>query len=238
MRHAFNTGRRLGRIWCPDVPPESPSDLDDEFRGMSGGLPRGWAEFDPNSRLTVVEGDGGVALQKPSASQTGRSLGIYKTIPAGDFTIWTKLALGCISQQDYVTTGLMLWQDATDTANGDLQSFHSVIFAGAPLIGSNHFTSDGTYSSTPISMQLTAAYLVSPTVYLRLRRTGTTYGFDFSLDGVGWLRVYSGTILVTPTHFGLFASDQCPTAYTVRFPFFRYLPRDTGYEELPRGGYL
>src|SRR5574343_649706 len=93
-------------IWLPDYPPASPSAYDDEFSDASLS---GWTEIDPDSILTVSEGDSGVTLTTTGA--TWGYANIYKACPAsGDFAIWTKVSVHQATAQ-YFHGGLFVAQD-------------------------------------------------------------------------------------------------------------------------------
>jgi hypothetical protein len=92
-----------------------------------------------------------------------------------------------------------------------------------------------TYSGTSqAAEELLRSDYVQTYVYFRIRRTGTTYGFEASTDGLNWTRWYSGTIPFTPTHFGPI-HGRANQLNATRFHFFRYVASDVGLYGLARG---
>lgn len=216
-------------VWWPDAPPAVAGSRDDEFDGESGGVPNLWTEVDHGAHQTVSEDALGLVLSQ--ATHVGESVsGIYKAIPAGDFSVWSRISLSTLMEGSAAQGGLGLWENAT-SSTGDVV----------------------TYSITPTSdirVETRAAYNVIATatdtedlggdmpshVYLRIRRSGTTYSFDFSSNGVGWLRTYTGALAFTPTHFGpVMQNVNTGVTVTARFSFFRYADSDVGPTGLMQG---
>jgi hypothetical protein len=216
----------LKAYWSPDAPPASPSGTDSEFSGGSGGVPSGFTEYDPGTLLTVTESSTykNVQLLASTTAVTLDVLGIYKAIPAGDFTIWTKVKfLGPAA--NYSFTGLCLWEDATDSSKKI--AGYGLSPRGATLMdnGIYTWTNWNTFSAaTESNFQF-----VAPCVYVRLRRTGTTYMMAFSNDGEAFLE-YSTAVNpgFTPTHFGVGIGNTTGADALATFDFFRYVASDVG----------
>ena len=214
-------------VWNPDTSPSSPSAYDDEFDGGSGGMPTSglWTKFDPASKLTVVEDSTYKLLQLQAATHSGNGItGIYQTIPAGDFTIWTRLAL-MGTRTNYLTAGLALWENPSDTTKSitinSLNMYSS--FTSWEVAKYTNYT---TYNSNPVAY---TGHTLSH-VYLRIRRNSTNYYHAMSLDGIGW-QEYPTAVnpLATPTKFGVYV-DNVGTGITnyANFSFFRYTGSDLG----------
>ena len=219
-------------IWVPDAPPASAGSEDDEFDGAGGaGVPAGWTEVDHGGTQTVSEDEAGLKLLSSGPGSFQWS-GIYKAIPAGDFTIWAKMSLSAAVETDFSVIGLGLWQDAT-SASGDLATIGLHVGAGTTAIGAYTWSSYTTFASTlnDVTIHTTAG---TNALYFRIRRTGTTYAYDYSYDGLNWLRVYSGALGFTPTHFGPVIGAQTTTA-AGRAYFFRYVASDVGMDGLVNG---
>lgn len=225
---ASHTHSVLKNFWNPDAPPASPHANDDEFLDGSGGVPGGWTETDHGSKLTVVEDATykHVALTHTGGAGTHNIAGIYKSVPAGDFTIWTKCSMFAIG--DNVDVGLALFEDATSTT-GDINTF-GIRRAAPNAIQRNTWAA---YNATPTNNF--GESLILTTVYLRIRRNGTTYYFDFSNDGLGWKQgSFSGSFAV-PTHMGLFVQNNGSNTVKGTFEFYRFLASDVGINGVMAG---
>jgi len=225
-------GNIVLNAWMPDAPPESPSAYDDEFDDSSfdTGL---WTEFDPNTQITVTEDEAGLRIQQTGTAGDD-NCGVYQSIPAGDFTIETKVS---ISGQDasFYIGGLALWEDPTDVANGNMDMFVMSYYASASRVMYYRYSNHETYSAATFT-GVDVGNLGSP-VYLRLRRNGTTYYYTVSGDGVAWMEVWTGSLTFTPTTFGLgtnLTTTSAPGLYA-RFQFFRYRNSDVGNHGLLYG---
>ena len=230
----------MATIWMPDAAPTSAGSEDDEFHDSS--LSALWAEVDHGGTLTASEDELGLKLLMTTHTTHGFA-GIYKAIPSGDFTIWTKASVNCIRGTtgvpftviDHACAGLALWEDGT-SATGDVTFF--CIEWNLDSNVSNFRAWITVYDATAYDAAATTTQVgeagqdVWPShAYLRIRRTGTTYAFDFSGDGVAWQRLHSGTLAFTPTHFGPAVENRYRMAgadMAGRFAFFRYVASDVG----------
>jgi len=224
----------MSSIWFPDAVPASPGSEDDEFADASGGVPSGWTEVDHGSVLTVDEDEPG--LEFFVATHAGNALaGIYKSIPAGDFTYWTKVSLSGLPETNSIIGGIALWEDATNSA-GDVRTLALICNATQGEVSIHPWTAYNAIGAATVSQPITVD--VGPThLYLMVRRTGTTYAFSFSTDGIGWQRLLStGALGITPTHIGP-CVDNVATGADVgaRFPFWRYVASDVGMTPLMAG---
>lgn len=216
----------LKSVWNPDAPPDSPSATNSEFNNGSGGVPSGFTEYDPGSLLTVTESasNKNVQLLASTTAVTLDILGIYKSIPAGDFTIWTSAKfLGTSTNYSFI--GLCLWEDATDSSKK---------IAGYGLSPRNSGLMDnGLYTWTNWNSFNAATETnfqwVGPRVYIRLRRNGTTYRAAFSSDGIAYFESASALNPgFTPTHFGVGIGNTTGANELAIFDFFRYTASDVG----------
>lgn len=218
-----------GSIWSPDAPPASAGSADDEFADASGGLPVGWAEFDPDSIQAVSENEYGLSLVQTSTAGIDIT-GVYKTIPAGDFTIWAKVSLLSIipGSSTFAWIGLALWEDATGTT-GDIWTINYQVGPTEQAMQVTRWSDYQTFSTRPVAINDDWQHTG---LYLRIRRTASssTYAFDFSTDGIGWRRAHSTSSLgFTPSHFGIAVNNE-NTGADIRgvASFFRYLASDVG----------
>lgn len=220
-------------IWQPDAPPPSAGAQDDEFRDNSGGLPGGWTESDFAGTSAPIEDAQGLKLTQTSASN--QISGIYKAIPAGDFTIWTRVSVGAPAVTNNMHGGIGLWEDATNST-GDIISFVLDTRSTGINIGLERFSQYNAFLSSLISLQQLSPGAGPTSFYLRIRRAGTTYSFDVSRGGVGWVQVYSSTLAFTPTHFGLIVNNNgTGLSGEARFSYFRYVASDVGMAGLAEG---
>ena len=210
------------KIWVPDYPPASAGALDDEFADASGGLPAGWTEYDHGTLQTPVEQVYGLELQH-AGSGSNQLAGVYKADPTGDITVVTKVSLsGAFASGPQAGIG-WLQDGATSTADAH---WIRVIEGSANLVlATSIWTAYNTFSSNPV-LATNSAGLFRTHAYLRLRRTGTTYAFDYSSDGVGWIQLSSGAISFTPTHIALLVLGT--GAVRPKFAFFRSTNSDVG----------
>ena len=218
----------------PDAPPASAGADDDEFADASGGVPSGWTEVDFGAVLTVDEDEPG--LQFTVATHAGSALaGIYKAIPAGDFTAWTKVSLSGLAVTDSLLAGIALWEDAT-TSTADVRTFALIANATQGELTVHPWTAYNAQGAATLTVPITVDSGVSH-CYLMVRRTGTTYAFSYSSDGIGWQRVHNTAALgITPTHYGP-CIDNINSGADVdaRFAFWRYLASDVGLTPLMQG---
>lgn len=76
------------------------------FTGAGGGVPSGWAEWDPPTNLTVAETAGDVRLRQTFGSSAGWA-GVYRAVPVGDATITAHVRFNC-SLWDMAANAILL----------------------------------------------------------------------------------------------------------------------------------
>lgn len=217
--------------WDLYAPPASPNANDKEFDGGSGGVPSGLTEVDFSSLLAVSES---AIVKRVILTHSGGGgpidiAGLYWTIPAGDFTLWTHCSVRSF-RGSHVDGGLALWQDAT-SSTGDIRTF-GLRTSSANAINVMGWTA---YNGTPSS--LASESILVTDVFLRIRRTSSTYAFDFCTSpSGGWARVFNTAALgITPTHFGIFIQDSTSSPAYADFDFLRYRDSDIGISSLGSG---
>ncbi|MCK5615983.1 hypothetical protein KAR91_79710 [Candidatus Pacearchaeota archaeon] len=213
-------GGTEGSYWKPEAAPETPSAYDDEFDDSSfdTGL---WTEMDFDTLQTISEDASGLILSQATSAGDDIS-GIYQSVPAGDFTITTKASLRA-KLANYSSIGIALFGDATSSTGNIALG----VVAGDASNVSWAISLWNDYQNWNSSPKQLVDY---DTAYIRIRRTGTTYSWDFSGDGISWIEIYvTGALGWTPTHFGL-AIDNNATGDDVAgvFQFFRYTNSDGG----------
>lgn len=229
----------IGTKWDPDAPPSSANADDDEFADNSGGTPGGWTAVDIATGVqTVTEGVDGLALVH--TTHAGRGIcGIYKTMPASPWTIYTYVALvlkGTIGGAVAWTGGIALYEDPTNSA-GDMAL--AGLFANNNAIGVS-FDAYTAYNAIGVGgLSVTAQTLMAtpPGMYLRLRYTSPNFAMEMSTDGIHWWgQGGTRTLVFTPTKMGL-AADNFNTGntQTAKFKFFRVINSDVGYNGVLNG---
>lgn len=224
---AAGAGTVLKTVWSPDAPPSSAGAADDEFQDGSGGVPGGWTEFDPDSNLLVDESSTYKCLIVTGSSANPYGLvGIYKDLPAGDFTIWTKFEI-LSKYANYFQTGLALWEDPSNTTKKIMTT--SLVTQAS---SQNQFVS---YPYSNYQSQGAASFAIDQWGamfgYLRLRRIGSNYFHGYSQDGFHWGEYTSAVNpdAFTPTKMGLYlTNNNTSSTYVVAYTFFRYLAYDIG----------
>lgn len=218
-------GTVLKTVWMPDAPPASAGSIDDEFDADS--LSGSWTEFDPNSLLTATVDSGRNLLKLVQSTRSGDNLcGLYQTLPAGDFTAWTRVTIQA-PIKNYTLGGLCLWEDPSDTSK-KLFTEHLVFNGSITRVEAIEWTDHNTGAVPEFGYDLPQI----THLYLRIRRNGSNYYLAYSLDGLSW-REYDGTRnpTFTPTKVGLFSNNVNLGQNTqVTFSFFRYVASDVGQQ--------
>jgi hypothetical protein len=198
--------------WEPDAPPENPSVYDDEFN--DGVLDPAWL-----SSGSGVASEINTYLKLDTASKM-----IYKSIPSGDFTIWTKLSISGFPQ--FLNYGQSLI--GVQAGNGSLWTVGlGVSSTNQVALGVFQWTGFISWVSTPVSIN------VNPIndIYVSIRRSGTTLTFWSSTDGITYNRIYTvadpgvdkmGLLKVDATHMDI-------------YDFFRYDAIYRDFNWLPPG---
>lgn len=217
--------------WSPISPPSTASPDDDEFDIPGAGVPSGWTDWDHGGLGSVDVDDAGLVLAQASHVGTGWS-GVTKPLPAGDFTIWTRLAAsGNASSSPF--TALALMEDPA-TATADFTALTIRSGTDVPTVDLNRWSA---WNGTPTALKSPFAVAgFTPSAYFRIRRTGTTYRWEASADGLGWLTLSGAAPGFTPTAVGLIQSNNNSGAVlTSRASFYRYIAADAGPGQLMRG---
>ena len=211
-------------VWNADAPPAIPSAIDDEFDDGSFDTGK-WTVFDPDAILNVTESSAynAILLDIDTRYLDTNIVGIYQTIPAGEFTIWTKVNL--ISHRyNYTTIGLALWEDPTDSTK-QLATNHLMWGWDNIFWQTVAFTN---YKAPASEYDIASEH----NIYFRIRRnSGGSYCYGASTNGIEF-GDFNGTQTppFTPTAFGIFVNGGGGGVYPVRglFQFFRYLDYDIG----------
>ncbi len=228
-------GTALKRVWSPDAPPASAGSEDSEFAAGSGGVPSGFTEYDPGSVLTVDESSTYKKLLCTVASGGFPTMsGIYRAIPAGNFTIWTKIHLFG-QRTDYAWAGLALFEDATDGTKDIINLALSNRSSSGPT-GISQFvlTAYNAYNTDSLGLNALPHFNY---IYFRWRRNSTNYFPGWSFDGETFIENSSSALNpgFTPTHFGLAMQNSSSITFKFVFDFFRYVASDVGVNGIMNG---
>lgn len=227
------TSGNFFKIWCPDAPPETPSDCDDEFDDESFDTDK-WSEFDHGDKLSITEEKYGLKFDiTPHVSEASDSIaGILQPIPSGNFSIITKCNLSAL--RNITTSGLMagilLSENTTSTGKIYLHTLMYPGTANVTYINLYYYTNYSTYNN--VYGRQTGNFEINA-CYLRVRRNGTTYYFDYSLNGKVFILIHTlSSPVFTPAYFGLgdiYTSSVSTTAHhAIVYDFFRYKSSDVG----------
>ncbi|MEM6671689.1 MAG: fibronectin type III domain-containing protein [Planctomycetota bacterium] len=190
----------------------------DDFNGC-GALKYFWSAIDPlsDSPIQLVGGGspdaaleisvaGGVSHEPWESSNTAPRL--MQATDDVDFSISTRLET--LPTLRYQEQGLLVEQDATNWIRFDVYSTGSTL----RLIAA---------SATNGSMQVhrDRSVTLSTPAFLRVTRTGDSWAFDISNDGVNWVNRASFVHSLSVTSTGVFAGNAGPApAYVARFDYF------------------
>ena len=208
-------------LWSSDAPPASGysyfSTADDEFDDASFDSSL-WAEFDVDTTQTVTETVYGLYL---TTTTTGSIQGIYQPVPSGisdwSFTVRLNPVHGQANDQkpgimlledinNHSTSDCYMWINYRGSAGGGFQAFYHTDY--------NSWSADDfneAHSHLPFG------------AYLRFRRDGTNWYFDYSENGVHWVNAkYSRAKRFTVTGIGIGQRLNNTTDWLCPFQFARF----------------
>lgn len=197
-------------FWDPDLPPGSPSALDDDFDSVS--LDAKWftvnwsatSGFSADYHTTKYSA---AHVQWDSASSAFRAL--TQALPAGDFTCVARLNAAPV---DGGLAGILL----SDNHNGSSGKQWAGVMYGATKVGVYEYNNWGAFVG---NLSPDKGWAPVPT-FFRIRRLGTTYYFAFSADGVTWDRRGGISLSGTPTDIGIVG--QCTGFFDLDCDWLRY----------------
>lgn len=213
----FGMGRSK---WLPDLLPVKPTSQDDHFPGVS--LDPKWTKFEhgPGATITLSVQDSFAILTLPTEAVYSYR-GMYQDLPAGDFTIMTKIApIGNNAGNHGVF--ICLFQDAANSS-GNLISWGSLwTVPGAPY--RKMWVQEFTDYNSWLANHAGGNNYPNTTQYYRIRRSGTTLYYEYSSDGIGWAMMFTHAQPWVPLHMGV-AVRQANTGLTIYgyYDLFRYI---------------
>lgn len=203
-------------LYFADIPPETANANDDEF--PSGALDGDWTEWDVGAKQTVTVGDYGLKLAHVSTS--GESFaGVHRAIPAGDWSLATKLSLSSGAAQ-FPSGGILIGADlTTNPSTAAFRMFGFVVQnTGRVHLSVTAFSNYTTFSSTPVDITVEQ----TEHVYLRVRRATTTLFYDYSTDGLNWMQVYTESEPYTLVRVGLAVNNNTGGSGLAVAAYFRF----------------
>jgi hypothetical protein len=209
--------------WSSDAPPVTATAQDDEFN--DGSINVKWTEIDHDSVLTASEETTFPHMRLTAITRAGRNVcGLAQSIPAGDFTIVSKVHMA--SSANYAYIGLAMWESLV--ADSDIYTTTIKQEASASYFTVAYLTNRNTQSTTPHNVG--GNTYGAPIRYIRIRRNSTNYYHGYSIDGIHWYEPSAAlNPSFTPTYFGIMVDNYGTGADLVgRFDFFRYIASDVG----------
>ena len=203
-------------LYFADIPPESANANDDEF--PSGALDGDWTEWDVGAKQTVTVGDYGLKLSHVSTS--GESFaGVHRAVPAGDWSLATKLSLSSGAAQ-FPSGGILIGADlSTNPSTAAFRTFGFVVQnTGRVHLSVTAFSNYTTFSSTLVDITVEQ----TEHVYLRVRRASTTLFYDYSTDGLNWMQVYTEGEPYTLVRVGLAVNNNTGGSGLAVAAYFRF----------------
>lgn len=209
-------------LYFPDAPPVVADAGSDEFD--DGSVSGDWTAVNQSGlTLVITEGDHGLRMHNQNWLSNYYPVGLARAI-GGDGTFYTtKVSLvGYAASGDYnLGAGILIWQDRTDSA-GD------VYFWGLQTTPTGNWLallSWSAWNGTVSVVRESQALARGTHLYLRVRKvTDTSYRFDYSTDGVGWIRFYYLTTGFTPAHIGpgMYVHGNDAEGESTGFAYFRF----------------
>ena len=185
--------------------PASPNSADDEFDGTA--LDAKWTEFQAANH-TVAVGSPQSWLRISQGAHTGNLLsGIFQAIPAGSvWEITTRAAIQS-GRVDSLRVSFMLTGNISASPNTEPLLGLSLRAPGtSPASRTPHDILVQYYTNyTTVNSNLAGTQWGANEAYMKIARSGNTYTFSYSSNGVAWAELYrTGSMPFTPLYAGLF----------------------------------
>ena len=166
----------------PDVPPNNPSPLNDEFNGTS--LSGQWTVINGGTQTVA---NGYLDFNAPVNSPNDNIMSIVQTLPTAPWKFTSKLSINFVSVSG---TGHIAGMVLRESATSKMIIMAVALQSGVCQVFVFSFTNNTTFNATiytgPASLR--NAY------YFRIGQMGTTLTFEVSSDGVGFMQVYSESV--------------------------------------------
>ncbi len=207
-------------IWMPEAPPASPSSYDDEFDDASFDTSL-WTEWDVSSTLTVNEAEHGLYF---TGGTVNDGQGIFIDITDQDFVIYTYVGALNASTGDDIG-GLLILEDTANLSTSDAVIW-GIYRGGSVGLRAAWLNQYNSWNST-LSNRTTGPGGYEPGYFLRLRQSGTTWYFGYSIDGYHWMDVDNVTRKWAVDGIGLGQrKNTTNNSNLFHFKFFRFSTND------------
>lgn len=201
-------------IWVPSAKPATLSAQSDYFdRDNSQPDPK-WIKFDPGGALTSVTVDTTRRMLKITATGDGsiRFAGMVQPLVDVEEVYFTSVGQDAKLTASGSSCDLVLLEGLTSTSK--FLAISRITTTTTNLIRVRHFTAYNASATADATQSQDAPYL-------SLRRNGTTFFGDFSIDGIEFQQLFTGTAAFTPAYVGLFVeSGSTGEPVTGSFDFF------------------
>jgi len=202
--------------WDADKAPTSPTSEDDEFN-TAGAIDGKWttvnwasATTTPNVNQTVP---GALYI---AVTNDQPFIAAVQAIPAGDFCIVAKCKTVDQQASPNHNIGMLLADGASAGAGSQtvliIDGGYSTQESWSALYAATNYANIGAGVASGYG---------PPNLYGRIRRSGSTYYWGWSPDGMLWSE-FTSAPGYTPTHFGLFINTAAAGLVECSFDFFRY----------------
>lgn len=209
----------------PSCPPESPGNWCDEFDDES--VDSVWITWDYNSVLTVAENEVGLVLTNDASNPGSDVAGVLRPLPQGDWTCVVKLTM---TGSQTCAAGIVFTNGSTGDAKNYQQAYYYI--SGNTEVHAIYFatTTSATRGDGNAVLDDVHDYRWD---FLRVRKVGSAYSWEFSKDGIMWYKNASYAFTdFTPSFIGLFTNDESGSLDThATFDFFRLTSGSVGKHE-------
>jgi YD repeat-containing protein len=216
LRHLFVL---VAVLWYGGLCAQAQS-LSDDFNG-GPGLDSKWTQVNWNGSLIAYD----VNSTKPGNLWTRNNFGsdlnhaILQSLPSGDFSAVTKIRVSG-TPGGFDNLGIMVTDN--NAGNGGTQFTAMLGYNSGWILGGVQYTNFQNYNSTPTNL-LNVNSPVNQDVWVRMRRSGTSYYVGYSYDGNTWSECNSTGLSFTPVYIGLFTDNNASgTQLDVWFDFFTF----------------
>lgn len=205
--------------YSPFIAPASPSSDDDEFIDSYT-----WTDFQNTSGFSATVGNFGLKITAPNASANNRIRGAIKplTLADGD-KIYCHLACQHFETVGtaYLVGGMALVEDKDSPNTTDLSAIE-IIVGDSGVLARQSQCSDwqNVTPGTPSTLDTNAR-----SAFLMISRSGSTYSYWVSTDGLAWTRLGTQTSV---THNGVLLFNHNFSSGASADVYFRFFRRGTG----------
>jgi hypothetical protein len=214
----------LYNIWDVDAPPTGSSVYDIEPGLSTFVTGTYWGKFDPGGIFTYTQEQNVLRFYNSTGTTNNTYLsGLYHSVPTGtNYTVTVKLGLPSpnigSSSNTSPQIGLALFQTGSDSSRDIIAWRIGHAQSGRYYLYYSRFADYRTWTANDYAVAQ-HHYLA---LWLRIRREGSTYHCEKSIDGYTWETVYDGTPAFEPEKIGLMYSQWLSTHPKGLIHYYRY----------------